>query len=141
VLEREPCKILVVENRRDTANRVVEQLKRWGHEAVAVCSALDAVSTARSYEPDVVLIDLDVPANEYAVQKLKELSPTARLVAIADFSQADVVRRSPERGFDGVLVKPTSTAAIKDAVDTNCEEPNPANVASFSEHASRAAKR
>jgi CheY-like chemotaxis protein len=138
-LERERCKILLVEDRREIADEVIEQLRGWGHDAVAVCSALAAVSKARSYDPDVVLIDLDVPSNDYAVQKIKELCPSARLVALGEFSQADIVRRSAESGFDGVLVKPTSPPDLKDAVDTQCEERNDVNVVALSEHASRTA--
>ena len=117
----EPCKILVIEDSHDAADSVVEQLRLWGHEAIAVCAALDAVSMARSFDPDVVLIDVELPANEYAVKKLRELSPDAKLVAIARFGEADFVRRSREGGFADVLLKPTAAATLKELVDTQCE--------------------
>jgi CheY-like chemotaxis protein len=121
-VSQQSCKVLVVDDNQDSADSTVMLLQIWGHEAVAAYSAERAISTARSFDPDVVLMDIGMPEMDGfdIAKELRTFCPDVRVVAITGFTQADIVRRSREAGFNGVLVKPAETKALKEVVDTQC---------------------
>jgi CheY-like chemotaxis protein len=121
-LNKEPCKVLVVDEDRDNADTTLMLLQMWGHEAEAVYSAEDAPAAATTFDPDVVLIDLGRPiVNGFDLaNELRRRCPTAKLVAITAFTAADIVPRVREAGFEKVLFKPAPAREIKEAVDTEC---------------------
>lgn len=128
-MNQEPCKVLVVDEDRSNADNSVMLLQMWGHEAEAAYSAEDAVSRAKSLDPDVVLIDLGRPvANGFDLaSELRRCCPDAKFVALAGFTTTDIVRRTRDAGFERVLVKPAPAKHLKEAVDSECaSEPSQA---------------
>jgi CheY-like chemotaxis protein len=121
-LNKEPCKVLVVDEDRDNADTTMMLLQMWGHEAEAVYSAEDALSAATTLDPDVVLMDLGRPiVNGFDLaNELRRHCPTAKFVAITTFTAADIVPRTRDAGFDKVLFKPTPARELKKAIDTEC---------------------
>ena len=121
-MNKEPCKVLVVDEDRDNADTTLMLLQMWGHEAQAVYSAEDALSAATTMDPDVVLVDLGRPiVNGFDLAaELRERCPTAKLVAITAFTAADIVPRIRDAGFEKVLFKPAPAKQIKEAVDVEC---------------------
>ena len=121
-MSSETCKVLVVDDERDTADTAVILLRLWGHEAEAAYSAEDAVSKAFVLDPDVVLVDLVMPeVNGFDLAKeLRSICPAAKFLATTGFTQADIVRRSREAGFAKVLFKPAPARVLKEAVDSEC---------------------
>ena len=121
-MNKEPCKVLVVDEDRDNADTTVMLLQMWGHEAEAVYSADDAVAAATTFDPDVVLMDLGRPIlNGFDLaSELRRHCPTAKLVAITTYTAADIVPRIRDAGFETVLFKPAAAREIKEAVDTEC---------------------
>jgi CheY-like chemotaxis protein len=122
-LSNEPCRVLVVDDHRDGADSAVMLLRVWGHDAIAAYSPQEALALARSFDPDVVLIDIGLPGkNGFDLgQELAQICPGVRLVALTGFTQADIVRRSREAGFASHLVKPVPPPVLKDVVDSQCE--------------------
>jgi CheY-like chemotaxis protein len=121
-LNKEPCKVLVVDEDRDNADTTLMLLQMWGHEAEAVYSADDALAAAATFDPDVVLLDLGRPiVNGLDLAgELRRRCPTAKLVAITAFTAGDIVPRVRAAGFEKVLFKPAPAREIKEAVDTEC---------------------
>ena len=121
-MNKEPCKVLVVDEDRDHADTTIMLLQMWGHEAEAAYSPENAVSAATTLDPDVILIDLGRPiVNGFDLaDELRAHCPTAKLVAITAFTAADIVRRTRDAGFEKVLFKPAPARALKEAVDTQC---------------------
>ena len=121
-MNKESCKVLVVDEDRDNADTTLMLLQMWGHEAEAAYSAEDALTAAITLDPDVVLIDLGRPiANGFDLAgELRRRCPTAKLVALTAFTAADIVPRVREAGFQKVLFKPAPAREIKAAVDTEC---------------------
>ena len=125
-MNKEPCKVLVVDEDRYNADTTVMLLQMWGHEAEPAYSAEDALSKSEALDPDVVLIDLGRPAVNGLdlANELRRYCPQAKLVAIAGFSAGDIVRRTRDAGFKQVLFKPAAAKALKEAVDTECATGN-----------------
>jgi CheY-like chemotaxis protein len=95
-LTKEPCKVLVVDADRDNADTAVILLQMWGHESEAAYSHDDALSKARTLDPDVILVDLGRPiANGFDLAaELRKCCPEAKLVALSTFTAGDIVRRT-----------------------------------------------
>jgi CheY-like chemotaxis protein len=121
-MNESPCKVLVVDDERSSADSNVSLLQLWGHEAEAAYSAEDAISKATTLGPDVVLMDIELPAiNGFDLAKeLRKSCPEARFLALTGYTEADIVRRARRAGFERVLNKPAPAKAIKDAVDAGC---------------------
>jgi CheY-like chemotaxis protein len=121
-LNKEPCKVLVVEEDRNDADTTVMLLEMWGHEAEAAYSPEDAISKAKALDPDVVLIDLGAPvANGLDLaSELRRCCPGAKLVAITGFTADDIVRRTRDAGIDKVLAKPAPAKRLQEAVESEC---------------------
>ena len=121
-MSKESCKVLVMDEERNRADTNVMLLQMWGHEAEAAYSAEDAVAKARTFDPDVILIDLGRPVtNGFDLAKeLRQCCPEAKLVAITGFTADDIVRRTRNAGFESVLFKPTPAKRLQEAVATEC---------------------
>ena len=121
-MSKEPCNVLVVDEDRNNADTTVMLLHVWGHEAEPAYSADDAVTKARTFDPDVILIDLGRPVvNGFDLAKeLRRCCPEAKLVAITGFTADDIVRRTRDAGFEKVLFKPTPAKRLQEAVETEC---------------------
>lgn len=121
-MNKEPCKVLVVDEDRANTDTTVMLLQMWGHEADAAYSAEDAIPKATSLDPDVILIDLGPVAVEGfdLAKELRRHCPAAKLVAITAFAASDIVPRSRAAGFEQVVLKPAPAKRLKEAVDAEC---------------------
>jgi CheY-like chemotaxis protein len=121
-MNKESCKVLVVDDERDNADSNVLLLEMWGHVAEAAYSAEDAISKATALDPDVVLMDIGMPVmNGFDLaNELRKSCPAAKFVALTGYTRADIVRRARDAGFERVLIKPAPANEIKEAVDTSC---------------------
>jgi CheY-like chemotaxis protein len=121
-LDKEPCKVLVVDDERDNADTTVVLLQMWGHEAEVAYSAEDAISKAIAFDPDVVLMDIGLPVmNGFDLAKeLRKFCPAAKFVALTGYTRADIVRRARDAGFARVLTKPTAAEVLEQVVETEC---------------------
>jgi CheY-like chemotaxis protein len=126
-LNKEPCKVLVVDEDRENANSTVMLLQMWGHEAEAAYSEEDAVTKAQAFDPDVALIDLGRPVvNGFDLaHELRHCCPGVKLVAITAFTAADIVPRTRAAGFEKVLFKPAPARHLQEAVESTCAATQP----------------
>lgn len=112
-----PRRVLVVDDNEDAANSLAMVLKLGGHETASVYTAADALSEAKRFRPDVVLLDIGLPGMDgYEVaQQLRELPglKDIRLVAVTGYGHAEDRLRSREAGFDDHLVKPVEFAVLE----------------------------
>ncbi len=54
-------RVLIVDDNADSAQMMKVLLKYEGHEARVVHGGLEAFETAKSYRPDVILLDEPIP--------------------------------------------------------------------------------
>jgi CheY-like chemotaxis protein len=102
-------RILVVDDETDSAEALVELLELEGHTARAVADGEGALAAVRTFEPELVLLDLGLPGMDgYEVaRRLRErLGKQVRIVALTGYR--DEPARLRDAGFDGHLLKPTS---------------------------------
>lgn len=117
-------RILIVDDNRDTALGLALLLQRDGHDVRFAQSGLEALEHARSYFPNVVLLDIGLPGlNGFNVaerMRREESCKGTSIIAISGYSHEENQRRAWEAGIDDFLVKPIDydvlTAMISQAI-------------------------
>jgi PAS domain S-box-containing protein len=103
-------RILVVDDNVDAALSVAQMLKSWGHEVQTAFNGPDAVEKARTYKPQIVLLDIGMPGMsgyEVARQLRAEHDLEGVIItALTGYGQAEDRSRSREAGFNHHLTKP-----------------------------------
>jgi two-component system CheB/CheR fusion protein len=115
---RTALRVLVVDDSRDGADTLAMLLRLWGHDARVAYDGLDGLRLARTYRPQVVLLDLSLPRLDgYHLAEVlhgKTELPQARLIAVTGLG-ADCYRaRCAGAGFDHFLVKPVDPDELHD---------------------------
>jgi signal transduction histidine kinase/DNA-binding response OmpR family regulator len=111
-------RILVVDDNVDGAQSLAMLLRTVGHEVQVYHDGLKALESARTFRPDVVLLDIGLPGlNGFEVaERLRGQSGGGELllVAITGYGQASDVRRAQEAGFDHHFIKPIDPDVLQD---------------------------
>jgi CheY-like chemotaxis protein len=103
-------RVLVVDDNRDTARLMAALFDMDGDETRVAHDGLEAVETAESFRPEVILLDLGLPKMNGcdACRKIRE-QPWGKdmiLIAVTGWGQEQDRQQTKEAGFDGHLVKP-----------------------------------
>jgi PAS domain S-box-containing protein len=116
-----PRKILVVDDNIDAARSLAALLEMSGHTLSVAHSGADALHLATVEMPEVVLLDIGLPAmNGYEVaRRLRELPGMApcRVIAITGYGQESDKRSAADAGFDAHLVKPVDYTQLVEILE------------------------
>ena len=91
----EPARILVVEDSPTQAELARSLLKRLGHEVRVIAAAAPALEAARSWQPDAILLDVELP----------------------DYDGFRLMRQIAAEGIDSAIIVVTANASINSAVE------------------------
>ena len=109
-------RILVIEDNLDHAISTVLLLRSLGHEVECALNGGAGLAAARTFRPDVVLLDVGLPDSlgwEVARQ-LKEEHPQVRIFAVTGRAAEADRQRSLEAGCEAHFVKPVKAAVYED---------------------------
>jgi len=110
-------RILVVDDNHDSALSLAMMLSIMGHETRTAHDGESAVTSAESFLPEVVLLDIGLPKlNGYEVaQRIRENAwgKTMFLIAVTGWGQEEDRQRSSEVGLNVHMVKPVEPAALE----------------------------
>jgi two-component system, cell cycle response regulator DivK len=108
--------ILIVEDNEKNLKLVRDVLEFNGFETVDARNAADAIAVATARQPDLVLMDIQLPDADgiTALQRLRSNAETASMVVVAltAFAMKDDRERLLAAGFDGYLEKPIDVRAF-----------------------------
>ncbi len=103
-------RILIVDDNQDAAEILSEALRETGYQTRVAFDAPSALETVGAFNPDIVLIDIGLPAMDgYELARRLRANPeltSVRLIAVTGYGQESDRRRALEAGFDDHLVKP-----------------------------------
>lgn len=113
-------RILVVEDNVDAAQMLELFLKIEGHQ-VAIChNGIDAFTAAKSFLPNVILLDLGLPGKDgYQIAReirADDILRDALIIAISGYGQETDRERAREAGFDDHLIKPVDMEVLRAAL-------------------------
>jgi CheY-like chemotaxis protein len=114
-------RILVIDDNHLVAELTGLALRRLGHDVRVAFDGESAVTMAREFVPEIVLIEIGLPGldgYEMAPVLRSALSPRdVHFIAISGSGQQNERQRSEDAGFDDHLVKPVDLAAIQRSID------------------------
>ncbi|MFB9242731.1 response regulator [Massilia antarctica] len=112
--------ILLIEDNDDGREMMATMLDAYGYPVRQAADGVQGVQMARSFLPDVALVDIGLPGIDgYEVaRRLRQGGDTChiKLIALTGYGLADDQRRVLEAGFDKHLVKPVEIADLLDAI-------------------------
>ena len=110
-------RILVADDNQDSAISMAMLFELMGHEVRTARDGQQAVEVARTFRPELVLLDIGMPrlSGLEACRRIRAepWSKSAVMVALTGRGQADDRLRSLEAGFDHHLVKPVDMAVLE----------------------------
>src|SRR5215510_5699243 len=115
-------RVLVVDDNVDSAESLAVLLRFYGHDVRLAHDGEAALEEARSYRPDVMFLDLNLPKMDgYEVARRLRLEPAMSgmtLVAMTGYGQEEERRRTREAGFHSHLVKPVDFDTLQDLLSS-----------------------
>ncbi len=115
-----PLRILLVEDNTDAAEMLRMLLSLWGHEVNVAHEGPAAVTAAQIQQPDVVLLDVDLPGMDGSevARRLRAQSGTTRpfLIALTGYSADEAPHRFLPADFDSYFVKPFDPARLQEVL-------------------------
>jgi signal transduction histidine kinase/CheY-like chemotaxis protein len=110
-------KVLVADDNRDAAEVLAMLLSTYGHDTRVAFDGHAAVDLARSFQPDVALLDIGMPGLDgYGVVRVLRTEPWAdglMLIAMTGWGGPEARRQALDAGFDLHLTKPVSPEEIE----------------------------
>jgi signal transduction histidine kinase len=123
---RRKRRVLVVDDNGPSADSMSILLRKMGHEVATAYDGEDAVETARTFRPDLALLDIGLPVIDgYEVARRIRRQPggeSVALVALTGWGLEEDRRRSREAGFDRHVVKPVDRATLERVLESSREE-------------------
>ncbi|MCW7538453.1 ATP-binding protein [Aquabacterium sp. A7-Y] len=124
------CRVLVVDDNRDSADSMAQLLNSCGHETRTAYSATDGLRLAAEWRPQLALLDIGLPdmSGHLLAGRLREALPGEQqpvLVALTGWGQPIDITRSVEAGFDHHLTKPADLDALLGLVEGLCRRKDP----------------
>jgi PAS domain S-box-containing protein len=113
----ESRRVLVVEDDHDSAQSLAMLLKLWGHRVEVALDGARALDSARSFGPEIVLLDIGIPGMdgyEVAGRLRSEHGADLKLVALTGYGREDDRKRAHDAGFDWHLTKPLEPPRLRE---------------------------
>lgn len=109
--------VLIVDDDDDLGDLMREALSLEGHRIQVASAGAQALVLARSFRPDVVLVDIAMPGMDgYELARLLRASPRGKgllLVAVTGLDAPEDKERARRAGFDLYLVKPFTMRSLR----------------------------
>jgi len=113
--------ILLIEDDKKITLAIGIRLKSMGYEVASAEDAVTAVTQARKSEPDVVIIDINLPGGDgfMVAERLKSLLETAAtpIIFMTANKQPGLKERAKKLGAVAFLEKPFDATQLTDAIE------------------------
>jgi len=111
------CRVLVVDDNRDSADTMVNVLELLGHEARAAYGGEQALRVVDQFHPQVVLLDLNMPGTDgfSVMRRLRERTPSmpVYIAAMTGYGQKTDRESTLAAGFQAHLTKPVDVEQLR----------------------------
>ena len=102
------AKVLVVDDAQFLRVRITKMLSGEGHEYQEASNGVEAVQYYKSYQPDVVLMDITMPEMDGmdALREIRTMDPDSKVVMLTALGQESIVLEAIKLGAKDFIVKP-----------------------------------
>lgn len=118
-------RVLVVEDNLDAVHSMAALIKMSGHECQFAINGFAALDVARSFRPDVILLDIGLPDFKgYDIARQLKWEPSlakTRIIAITGMPMDDVSDRALDAGCEEVLAKPVAPDQLEALIQKELE--------------------
>lgn len=109
-------KILIIDDEKDWIKMLIPRLENKGYEVVAAFDTLTGISQIRNTEPDLVLLDIMMPAGG-GMKVLEHIRETAKMfnikvIVITARSDQATRNQAEELGISGYFIKPIDITEV-----------------------------
>ena len=124
--DRSLIRILVVDDHTLLRQAICDML-RLDSEFLVVAEAGDgasAVVAAARTKPDIVLLDIGMPASQplQVVRRLREVAPTTQIIIVTMYAEPRLIQELVDEGVRGYLHKTVSTQELSAAIRNVCQD-------------------
>ncbi|WP_159441354.1 response regulator [Desulfopila aestuarii] len=111
-------KVLVVDNEKGFASVLTNHLRRRKIEADSACSAAQALEYVRKFQPDVLVLDLQMPdiSGLDVFRQIKVLDSTIEVILVTGNGSFDMVIACMQLGAFDYLMKPIDLNHFLDTI-------------------------
>jgi signal transduction histidine kinase len=114
-------RVLVVDDHAEASEMLAAMLGAWGHAVEVETDGSQVLSRVRSFQPEVVLLDIGLPGKDGYELAAEIRADTAlhhvHLVALTGYGQRSDRERALESGFAEHLVKPVAPGSLRNVLD------------------------
>ena len=112
-VEREPIRILAVDDDPETLRYIRSALSNAGYQATVTGDPLEAQQIAAQGQLDAILLDLVLPETD-GIELMQEMLKTVDVpvIFLSAYGQEDVIARAFDTGADDYIVKPFSPTEL-----------------------------
>ena len=105
-------RILVVEDTEDNRQIIRDLLSSVGYELIEAADGAEGVALARSQNPDLILMDIQLPQMDgyEATRQIRAISELAQvpIIAVTSYALSGDEAKTRAAGCDGYVAKPFS---------------------------------
>jgi len=117
-MAKKPCRILVVDDDKDTAETFAYLLDEMGHDATFLSDPPAVLETVERVKPHIIFLDLGMPGIDgwELAKRLRKLYPPdgpLRLVAVSGHGDEAARIKSRKAGFDAHVTKPVAIDLVE----------------------------
>jgi two-component system CheB/CheR fusion protein len=116
-----PRRVLVVDDNIDSANSIGELIRIWGHEVALAYDGFVGIEVARTFVPDVAILDIGLPTMDgyMLAGELRKLQADGLfLIAMTGYGQEADRQAARQAGFDVHMVKPVAVGPLQTLLAT-----------------------
>ena len=112
-------RILVVDDKKIICDIVCRQLTQLKLEARSCADPKEVKNVAKSWKPDLILLDLRMPnrCGFEVLADIKSKTPDQIVIAMTGDSTDEIREKTINSGFDGFLAKPFQISQLRDAIN------------------------
>jgi CheY-like chemotaxis protein len=114
------AKILVIEDNQYNREMLAKRLQRAGFDIAAAVDGREGIEMARTAEPDVILMDLDLPEIDgwEATRRLKANTITSGIpiIALTAHAMPQDLKKAVDAGCDQFETKPVMFARLLEKI-------------------------
>ncbi len=117
--------VLLVEDNADLSTAITMRLKSYGYNTVTAPDAITAVSTAIEQQPDLAIVDINLPGgNGFTVMDRLSASPQCPdipVILVTASEEEGLRAKARLHGASAFLEKPFSSSRLIEAIDQAME--------------------